>query len=321
MRVLVAVDQSEYAAYALDYLRRLPCHDTVDLTLVTVMVPIPAYDLTGTGYVTEVPELMRLEMQGIQDSLQSTANRVRKDFNSVETQTIVSSPGSEIVRLAKETNAELVVLGAIGHSAIARVLLGSVSDYVATHAGCSTIVVRPARKKKPVRRSALSPPKNVLVAVGNSDSDEGLANWIARLKLPTETEIHFVHILESFKFFHQDLLHKASSYWNEARSPASKHIDRFQQELQTLGFKTQSELIEATHIGQALVKYADSHKCDLIITGDQRETVMERIFLGSASRHVLRHAQCSVMIVRDTQEQPDKKQHSTDESNRTPIVV
>ena len=39
--------------------------------------------------------------------------------------------------------ADLVVIGAKGHSQIDRILLGSTSDYVATHSHCSVLVVRP----------------------------------------------------------------------------------------------------------------------------------------------------------------------------------
>ncbi len=51
-------------------------------------------------------------------------------------------------------------------------------------------------------------------------------------------------------------------------------------------------------IGAALVEHASKRNCDLIIVGDQREAIVARILLGSTSRHVLRQAQCSVLIVR-----------------------
>ena len=53
-----------------------------------------------------------------------------------------------IVDVAKEAKAHLVVIGAKGHSTVGRILLGSVSDHVATHAHCSVLVVRPTKNRQ-----------------------------------------------------------------------------------------------------------------------------------------------------------------------------
>ena len=54
----------------------------------------------------------------------------------------VGRPDAEIVGLAEELDADLVVLGSRGLGAVGRVLLGSVSDSVVRHAWCSVLVVR-----------------------------------------------------------------------------------------------------------------------------------------------------------------------------------
>ena len=55
---------------------------------------------------------------------------------------MVCKPDKEIVGLAGEMEAGLVVLGSRGLGAVGRVLLGSVSDSVVRHAHCSVLVVR-----------------------------------------------------------------------------------------------------------------------------------------------------------------------------------
>lgn len=50
--------------------------------------------------------------------------------------------GNEIVKLASEVNADLIVLGSHGKSNLDRILLGSVSSFVVGHAPVSTLVVR-----------------------------------------------------------------------------------------------------------------------------------------------------------------------------------
>jgi universal stress protein E len=52
-------------------------------------------------------------------------------------------PEYAILEAARRERSDLVVVGSRGLSGVARVLLGSVSEYVATHAHCSALVVRP----------------------------------------------------------------------------------------------------------------------------------------------------------------------------------
>jgi nucleotide-binding universal stress UspA family protein len=51
-------------------------------------------------------------------------------------------PIDEIVRIAEEHAADLIVVGTQGHSAIAHLLLGSVAERIVRHAPCSVLLVR-----------------------------------------------------------------------------------------------------------------------------------------------------------------------------------
>jgi nucleotide-binding universal stress UspA family protein len=56
----------------------------------------------------------------------------------------VGSPSAEIVALAEELEAGLVVVGSRGLRAVRRALMGSFSDSVVRHAHCPVLVVRNA---------------------------------------------------------------------------------------------------------------------------------------------------------------------------------
>jgi nucleotide-binding universal stress UspA family protein len=53
----------------------------------------------------------------------------------------------EIVALAKELGADLIVMGCRGHGGIRRAIEGSVSDGVIRHAPCPVLVVRPQKEQ------------------------------------------------------------------------------------------------------------------------------------------------------------------------------
>ncbi len=50
----------------------------------------------------------------------------------------------------------------------------------------------------------------------------------------------------------------------------------------------------------AIVEVAEAESADLIVVGTHERGAVGRLFLGSVSDHVVRHARCPVMVVRPT---------------------
>ena len=61
----------------------------------------------------------------------------------------------EVVALAKELGADLIVMGCRGHRGIRRAIEGSISDAVIRHAPCPVLVVRSHERAEAPERSAL----------------------------------------------------------------------------------------------------------------------------------------------------------------------
>jgi nucleotide-binding universal stress UspA family protein len=51
--------------------------------------------------------------------------------------------------------------------------------------------------------------------------------------------------------------------------------------------------------GDVICWYAEDQKCDLIVMGTHGRTGLKHLLLGSVAEHVLRHARCPVLVVRD----------------------
>ena len=286
MKILFAKDNSVHSGYALDVIGQLPTCDQVDLDMATVVPYLRS------------PDLVAAEQNAVKRLLQQRAELLARRFRSVSVHTPHGSPGAELTRLAKDENADLVVLGALGHSAIARVLLGSVSEHVATRADCSVLVVRPPVGASVENLPEAKLPNRILIAIGHAESDGRLAQWISEVALPNETEIHLVFVVETREYYDLDMLRKASAYWKEMRSTAAQHVEAMQAELQSAGYVVHTKIADAPHIGQALVDYATKNDCELVVSGDHRGTLIDRILLGSTSRFLLRHSPCSVLIAR-----------------------
>jgi nucleotide-binding universal stress UspA family protein len=73
---------------------------------------------------------------------QRSVDKVAKAGFQVVEAVRLGKPADEILTVAKQHRADLIVTGAKGLGAIGRVLLGSVSTRVVQHADCSVLVVR-----------------------------------------------------------------------------------------------------------------------------------------------------------------------------------
>ena len=52
--------------------------------------------------------------------------------------------------------------------------------------------------------------------------------------------------------------------------------------------------------GESIVEASEAEAADLIVVGTHERGAVGRLFLGSVSDHVVRHARCPVMVVRPT---------------------
>jgi len=65
----------------------------------------------------------------------------------------MGDPAGEIVRIAGEEGAEMIVLGTHGRSGMSRMLMGSVAEAVVRRAPCPVLVYRAAAEKLVGRRA------------------------------------------------------------------------------------------------------------------------------------------------------------------------
>lgn len=81
------------------------------------------------------------ERRSAEQKLAKAAGRVMPVGTTVQCHAIPKAPAAAIVQVAKETGADLIVIGNRGAQAATRVL-GSVASAVVGHAPCSVVVVK-----------------------------------------------------------------------------------------------------------------------------------------------------------------------------------
>ena len=153
-----------------------------------------------------------------------------------------------------------------------------------------------------------------------------MIDWLRGLKLRPNVEIHLVRILQLPTSYRHDISKRASGFWETFVKEAQSQILEMETSVQKMGLNTETHLVDADHIGEGLIDYVEEHGCDLVMTGDSDSGLLTRVFLGSTSRYVLRHSQCSVVIVRDKEDRRTAKQQTAQaqvekDSTRAAIVL
>jgi nucleotide-binding universal stress UspA family protein len=151
-KVLLATDGSREAELAARTAADLAQKTGSELHVVHVfgIAPVgpPVYpeatDLQGVAREAEAGGgLQRTSEQRAREVLEAEAGKVRSAGGMVaQGHLIEGRVAPEIVALAEEIEAGLIVMGSRGHGRMRRALMGSVSDSVMRHAHCPVLMVR-----------------------------------------------------------------------------------------------------------------------------------------------------------------------------------
>lgn len=150
MKIVLATDGSEYSERAARFIAERPWPaGTEVLVLSVVELTLPP----GRAYF-EVPALDADFLENARAEAMKRAQgaimQAREILSTTPlratelTSVLAEAPRTIILNEANEWGADLIVLGSHGRRGIEHFLVGSVSEYVATHAACSVGIVRKA---------------------------------------------------------------------------------------------------------------------------------------------------------------------------------
>jgi len=153
-RILVPIDGSKPSREALEFAVNLAAKYNSKICLVNV---IPTHQICHWLTVSDgifcsdslfVPSVIMREMEKESESLLVSALTLVQSIG-IESYARMGKgyPANEIVRIAKEENVDLIVIGSNNASFFTRILFGSVSYSVARRAPCPVLIIK--REKKP----------------------------------------------------------------------------------------------------------------------------------------------------------------------------
>jgi nucleotide-binding universal stress UspA family protein len=148
MKILLAVDDSEYSAAATREVGKRPWPRGTIVRVLTVVEPFPPIAIEPWYGGRESLVRMDKELQKHARNLtQKAAESLKKKGIKTQSAVLEGDARSVIVYEAEKWKADLIVMGSHGYTGIKRLLLGSVASSVVSHAPCSVEIVRLKRKK------------------------------------------------------------------------------------------------------------------------------------------------------------------------------
>jgi nucleotide-binding universal stress UspA family protein len=314
MKIVIAYDGSECAKAAVGDLRRSGMPRKADALVVSVgetLLPTPSLSSSaiiersishGSHRVgaTLVQALAEAEqaMEVASALAQEGKQLVQANCSDwvIAAEPLVGMPADAIMQTADDRQADLIVVGSHGRSALERFVLGSVSKRVATESRCSVLVARQV-----VERG--NAPGRIIIGVDGSDGARAAVHAVASRTWSAWTEARVIAVDDTLRPSGTMGLLPTAEAWvkhshEEQIAKARAMFEQAAAELLAAGLQVSSR-IEQGSPQDLLRDEAGTWEADCIFVGAQGlHRPLERFGLGNVSTALVTSAPCSVEVVR-----------------------
>jgi len=298
-RILLATDGSPEAERALGTATMLSQKLGAELHLVCVE-PMPD-PLSWPEARIMSPELRGDIRERAEDKarkmLEGQVEKIREmDAKVFGVHAVAGRPDTEIVRVAEEVGAGLVVLGSRGLGPVRRAVMGSVSLSVVHHSHCSVLVVRGEDAGLPGR---------ILLAVDGSEQARVAAEAAAKISASTGSGLHVVFVMPTAEHLYVRHLYSKElkrSVREQAGGDVRAFLDEQVRWIEDHGGKVEDKHMAVGRPDAEIVELAEELGAGLTVAGSRGLGGVRRALVGSVSDSVVRHAHGPVLLVRSEEE-------------------
>lgn len=304
MKILIGHDGSSYADAAVDDLARAGLPSEAEALVVSVgeapiVPPFASHQVIEKAFVGErLTSIVDHANRRVSDALKQASelvlnvnSRLRSFFPrwQVRSEVLTGSPAAELVRRATEWEADLIVVGSQGRSAIGRFILGSVSLEVAAEARCSVRIGRYYTRQTDRRLL------RIMIGLDGSPGAEKAVRKILERAWPQGTELRIVAVDDGVSAIKTDLDSISEKHIREDSSITANRV------VQLAGARglAVSASIKKGDPQHVLLAEAREWEADCIVIGScRRDSSPPGFFTRGVSAGLAANAECSIEIVR-----------------------
>lgn len=289
MTVVCGTDFSDAARDAIAVAAKLSCRTKQSLLLVHAVTPQPADPI-----VVDL-EPARAAMQG---ALEGEAAELRTAGLEVQARSVVGWADEVITRTAGESEADLIVLGAVGHRRGAHWLIGSVAEQVARTSPVPLLLVRDRRSLENWFEG--SEVLRVVLATDFSPVSDFALEWLQKISAsgPCETLLTYVAnpAMESAR------MNISGPVSHRHLHPAVEEVIRRElrereKRLSGCGSVRTAVKLSFEAPAHAILDTAKAEGANLVVIGAHQRRWIDRLWTGSVAQAVVHGAAANVACI------------------------
>jgi len=270
-RFVVASDGSEFSAAAVREAISMATKCGAELHVMSLVATGAEHEGLGESILKHEMEAAQSHLERIQE--QASAAGVACETHLIHGQNVQQ----EIVNLAEQTKADLIIMGRRGRRGLARIMLGHATAHVIGLAHTNVLVVP---------RAARVEGRHIVVATDGSRFAETAAVTAASLGRFCNAKITVVSVT-------------TPSHGPERRTEAKQAVDQTVAYMKSEGVDAEGLVLDGQPALE-IVSTARERDADLIVTGSHGRSGLERVLLGSTSERILNETTCAVLVVKGT---------------------
>ena len=299
-RILCPIDYSEFSRHALDQAVALAQWYGASVTAVFVLPQIASLIPAGDPglyppFVFTADDLQ--QFKATLDVFVAGSGDVTGSGSRVKVETLVVEGGiaGEIVRMARELPADLLVMGTHGRSGFDRLMLGSVTEKMLRKAPCPVLTVPSRVSGVPATPIQFT---RILCPVDFSPSSFKALKLAESLAEETDAHLRILHVLEPASVFEPVPMGGSGAPPIDAKASAEA-LQHLRGAISSEA-RVYSQVSETVAVGKAyreILREAAEQRSDLIVIGAHGGRLASAAF-GATANHVVREATCPVLSLR-----------------------
>ena len=270
-KILVPVDFSEtsyraikHGAFIAQFLKGEVILTHIIRTSIYLDMILPVLHMEDLSGVTKL----------VQEKLEGFADEIRKEYG-IKVSTIVSTGkvSSEVVNLAKESDAGIIVMGTQGYSAAEEFLLGSNAYRVISKSKIPVMTVRKNTDKLGYQ--------NIVLPIDSSEHSRQKVNTTIEFAEKFSAKLHVIGVLGNDEKSYEPNMHTIVSQIAELAKAKDVSVD--------------TKVCYANNRAHQTLKFAKTVHADLIVTMTDQNAEVSSLLLGTYAHQLINLSKAPVI--------------------------
>ncbi len=293
-KIVVPLDGSLLAEQALSFLPRFASPLQTHIDLVCVVQPwvyaLGMSEATPISVINDLHENWQAYLHQQEIFLQGLGY-------TVQSHVLEGDIAAEILALAANKNADLIVMSTHGRSGFRRLALGSVAERVLHNATIPLLLVREG-----AALHTTNPIEHLLVPLDGSSFAERSIPLAVELSTQTGATLTMLRVVQDLDAQNKQIIFKSEEAAEEAVTQwkllATRYLDELAKGIKAEGVKV-SSMVLSGEPENLIGTTAETLPADLIVMSTHGRSGVSRWVYGSVANKVLRTVSCPVLLVRN----------------------